>query len=728
MEQEGQWIHVAVDRPVDQLYTYRVPEVLRGRAVPGVRVRVPFGRAQVKGFVVEFSGPPPRDVRVKEVDQVLEEEPLVTDEVLGLLQWVARYYGCPLGEVLVRCMTPAAGRVRPSVVIKAVAPPKALGEHIKRIAARSPAQARILAHLVEAAAGVNRTNLLRMTRARAPSLKRLLEAGLLREVREDELPAITAGDPESGPVLNAAQRAAVDTINTRIATGGFAPFLLYGVTGSGKTEVYIQALKRVIEAGGQGLVLLPEIALTPQTYARFSARLPQVVLLHSLLPQSERTRNARAARRGSAKVVIGARSAVFAPFADLRLIVVDEEHETSFKADTAPRYHARDVAVVRAKRRGIPILLGSATPSLESYHNALIGRYGLLSLPERVTPRGLPHVRIVDLTRSGRGSAWLSRELIDLTAGALSAGRQALYFLNRRGYARIVKCLRCGYVAACQECSVSLTFHQGGDLLMCHTCGRVMPRPETCPQCGSPLLRFLGAGTQRIMGELQRRFPGVRIGRLDRDTASSRKSLLGILEEFSQGRLDLLVGTQMLAKGHDFPGVTLVGIICADAALHLPDFRAAERTFQLTHQVAGRAGRGEDAGIVVVQTYSPESRVIQLAVAGDYEGFACEEIARRRPLGYPPFGRVLRAIIRGKDEALVKRWAAAAADALRESPARILGPAPCTITRIRSLVRYQVIVKAGRASALGDALARLKGLRFPRTVEILLDVDPVSFL
>jgi primosomal protein N' (replication factor Y) (superfamily II helicase) len=732
MEPGREYVHVAVDRPVDQLFTYRVPPSLRERIGPGLRVRVPFGRSAARGFVVGFCGPPPPGITAKSIDACLEDDPLVSDEIVRLLAWVGQYYGCSLGEALARCAPPATRKVLRSVMIKPGAPLEVMQEAIRGIAGRRPAQARILAACMGSSDGMSRSTLLRMTRASVASVRALVAAGLLRQVYEEEIslaaPPPAAAGGGGTPELTADQRAAVAEIEAAVSARAFAPFLLHGVTGSGKTEVYIRALERAVAEGGQGLVIVPEIALTPQTYARFAARLPGVVVLHSLLPAGERARNALAAKRGLVKVVIGARSAVFASFADLRIMVVDEEQETSFKAETAPRYHARDVAVMRAKLRGIPIVLGSATPSLETYQNALTGRYRLLILPRRVTPRGLPSVRLVDLTRAGRGASWLSEELVDLTANAMAGRKQAIFFLNRRGYARVVRCFRCGHVMSCPHCSVSLTYHHRGGFLQCHTCGGVTPQPESCPACAHRGLHYLGAGTERITSELKRRFPDVRVGRLDRDTATSRKSLLRILEEFGSGRLDILVGTQMLAKGHDFPDVTLVGIICAEEALHLPDFRAAERTFQLVHQVAGRAGRGEEPGIVIVQTFNPQNRVIQLAVAGDYRGFATEEISRRKPLGYPPFGRILRIVVRATKEAAAKEGAAAVREALAAARARVLGPAPCAVAKVRAFYRYQLLVKGAGHREIHAALARLAELRLPRSVEASADVDPVSFL
>ncbi len=728
MEATPQWVNVAVARPIDRLYTYEVPEELRERAVPGAAVRVPFGRHAVRGVVIGPSGPPPENAQAKPIGAVVSEEPLLTGELLRLFSWVARYYACPLGEAIANCMPLGGGAGKPHVVVKPAVPVEVLREHIEKHCARAPAKARILAQLIGASGGVSRTALLSSSRARGHVLAALVDAGLVTVGAEDEAAPPRGAEREDARTLLSAQEAALARIIAAIDAHEFRSFLLFGVTGSGKTEVYLQAMARVVAQGGQGLVLLPEIALTPQTYQRFRVRFPGVVLVHSLLADKERMRNLLLAKHGRATVVVGARSAVFAPFANLRLIVVDEEHESSFKQDNPPRCHARDVAVYRARELGIPIVLGSATPSLESYHNAQLGKYELLRLPVRATARGTPSVRIVDLTRAGRSTSTVSRELADITANVLDGGKQAMYFLNRRGYAPVVKCTRCSHVLFCAQCSVGLTYHHRGELLLCHTCGSVVPRPTACPQCGAAVLRLLGAGTERIAQELAERFPKARIGRLDRDIASSRKSLLGTLRDFAEGRTDILVGTQMIAKGHDFPEVTLVGILCADASLYVADFRAAERTFQLIHQVAGRAGRGDEPGTVVVQTYSPENKVIQAAIAGDYEDFAAKELALRKPLQYPPFGRVLRVVAQGAREGPVAAAAEACARALDGAPCRVLGPAPCPIERVKRRLRHHVVVKAQGPAEIQEAVRRLKSVRCAHGVALAWDVDPIGFL
>lgn len=724
------WVSVAVDRPIDRLFTYRVPEALAGRMERGIRVKVPFGRSHGQGVVVGPADAPPPGIKAKAVTELLEETPLLTEEVFSLLEWVGRYYGCPLGEVAANCFPLARLSRKKRIQVRAAAPLEALQTHLNKISKKAPAQARILAQCMGAQGGISRPLLIRNARAGYDALRRLVAEDLLEECEaEDPFESPRLPDVSGPPVLTDTQKTVIQQIREAIDSGGFAPFLLQGVTGSGKTEVYLKALEAALASGGQGLVLLPEIALTPQTFQRFACRFSDVVLLHSLLAPSERSRNMHWVRSGRARIVIGARSAVFAPFSDLRLIVVDEEHESSFKQETAPRYHARDVAVYRASRLGIPIILGSATPSLETYRNAETGRYGVLHLPERVTPIKTAAVRIVDLSIEKRDKGWLSQELLDITAETLKQGKQAIYFLNRRGFARMVKCIRCGYDFPCQDCSVGLTYHKQGNFLLCHTCGHVTPRPESCPQCNVPMLRFLGAGTERIVRALTNRFPSARIGRLDRDTASSRTDLITILSDFSERKLDILVGTQMVAKGHDFPEVTLVGVICADMSLNFPDFRASERTFQLVHQVGGRAGRGDSPGRVVLQTYSPKNRVIQQALSGEFDAFAREELAARESLGYPPYGRLLKIILRGRNPKAVHSAADFTADLLREKVnGRVLGPALCPVEKIKGRLRLQIIIKAKSPDAIGEALNHLKRMSWHHGVQASWDVDPVSFL
>jgi primosomal protein N' (replication factor Y) len=542
-------------------------------------------------------------------------------------------------------------------------------------------------------------------------------------------------DPEDvrRPTLEAAQETAVAQVARAFAEGTFAPFLLLGVTGSGKTEVYLRAIETCRAQGRQAIVLVPEIALTPQTVRRFRARFERVAVLHSGLTESERARSWRKIRAGEADVVIGPRSAVFAPVPRLGLLVVDEEHEGSFKQQNAPRYHARDVGLVRAKASGAVVLLGSATPALESWKNALDGKYTLLRLPARVGARPLPTVHVVDL-RSGEERApagsHVGRTLDLRLREALAAKGQVILLQNRRGYATSVACPRCGWVLRCKECSVGLTYHRSERLALCHLCGHEAAPPAACPDCAFPGLRFHGVGTQTVEHELARRFPGARVARMDSDSMQARTSYEEVLGRFGRGEIDVLVGTQMIAKGLHFPAVTLVGIVSADTSLALPDFRAAERTFALVAQVAGRAGRGSEPGRVVVQTSLASHPAIRCAAQHDYEGFAAAELKDRLEHGYPPYRRLLRVVVRGPSDPAVERRAEETAALLRpHARLTVLGPAVPPVARVQGLMRRHLLVKAPTSADIARALEVLKRAPRPKgRVEEIWDVDPVGLL
>ncbi len=550
-----------------------------------------------------------------------------------------------------------------------------------------------------------------------------------------EEPVMTLPLPERVR-LTGGQAEAVRAVAEAVARGGFAPLLLHGVTASGKTEVYLRAAHAAREAGGQALVLVPEVALGSQVVAafrrRFSAR---VGVLHSYLSVGERRRNWELARRGALDVVVGARSAVFAPLPDLRLIVVDEEHEPAYKQSEMLRYHGRDVAVRRAQLLGIPVVLGSATPSLESLANAARRKYRRLRLPVRVDARPLPAMRVVDLRREGAGDALLSRPLRQALAERLERREQAVLFLNRRGHSHYTQCRACGFTPQCPNCDISLTLHLAPDRWRCHYCGHAQPASTRCPACQAAMLRFGGAGTQRAEREIAAAFPAARLLRLDTDVARAPGTTPAVLGAFARGEADVLLGTQMIAKGLDFPRVTLVGVLDADVALHLPDFRAAERTFQLLVQVAGRAGRGRVAGEVFVQTCTPEHPAVVAAALHDERLFLEHELRQRREAGYPPFTRLATVLFSGPDAGEVE----VAADRVRaalEAPAaaegvEVLGPAPQALARLRGRHRWHLLLKAKDAARLRAvarrALEEAEASRLT-SVTVMADVDPVEVL
>ncbi len=783
---EGKLVQVAVGRPVRGPFTYRLPQSLGSEVVPGQRLLVPFGRGKAVGFVLgEAQAPPPRTL--KDVVQILEVEPSFPPDLLGLLTWTAAYYRYPLGEVLRGALPP--GLTRPGEA--PVARP-GLREWVALTAAareqprpRGPAMNAVLDYLTVAPGEVDLEELATAIPGVRDPLKRLLAKGLV-SVREEPIvpdrPELAlAGRPVPTPTPE--QAAALVDLEQAVEARAFAPFLLHGVTGSGKTEVYLRSIHRALELGLGALVLVPEIALTPQLVGRFRARFGEkVAVLHSGLKDSERLAEWRRLRAGEAPLAVGVRSAIFAPVHRLGIVVVDEEHDGSFKQEEKLRYHARDLAVVRAQRCGCPVVLGSATPSLESLQNARQGKYRLVELRQRVDDRPMPEVHLVDMRLLGSGHghvraafpqlaararmreleaqraaeaspdyvpppppppeageadgpALLSAPLCGAIEEVLQAKRQAILFLNRRGQSTYHVCLSCGRSVACVNCAVSLTAHGSGRKLMCHYCGHVEPLPELCPQCHGPI-EALGMGTEKVEEELHRRFPSARVCRLDRDSATDAEDVTAVLAAFAKGEKDILVGTQMVAKGHDFPGVTLVGVLLADVALNLPDFRAAERTFQLLAQVAGRAGRGTEPGRVFVQTFNPEAKAIGSVVGHDFRAFAEHELELRRAYAYPPFCRMLSVRIDGihpQGTAQAARMVAKAiADAARRTNGalRILGPAPAPFAKLRGRTRWQVLVKGPSAKALLPAAEAVEAIAdtLPGGARASLDVDPIAML
>ncbi len=580
---------------------------------------------------------------------------------------------------------------------------------------------------------------------RVASLRALAARGLVQAERVETYRRVfSASGPVQPPLTpNADQQRAIDAIGALVEERRFQTFLLQGVTGSGKTEVYLQAAARALSVGRGALILVPEIALTHDLVERVCGRFGEAVaVLHSGLSDGERFDEWRRLARGEARIAVGVRSAVFAPVPNLGLIVVDEEHDGSYKQEEGLRYNARDLAIVRARDCRCPAVLGSATPSIESHHNAQSGRYRLLELHERVERRPLPQVELVDLkTERPQGNPPVfAPRVAEAIRANFAAGSQTLLFLNRRGYAHYLQCTLCGYVMGCPNCSVTLTFHLRSRRVRCHHCDHSLPAPDLCPQCASPHLRDFGIGTEQVESVVRELVPQARVGRMDRDTVARKGALQALLRDWNAGRFDVLVGTQMVTKGHDVPGVTLVGVVAPDQTLNFPDFRAAERTFQLLTQVAGRAGRGDQPGRVLVQTYRPTHYAVRFAVAHDFAGFAAEELRYREALGYPPFSRLANLRFDGVDAARVEQSARKAAETLRERNdtlprarrARILGPAPAPIERLRGRFRWQLLVKArstGDLHGLLRPLAEATGRRARDAgVRLLVDVDPYGML
>jgi len=739
------FVGVALDLGVDTLFTYRVPPAMIDRARLGARVRVRFRGKPVVGLVAEVSDRCSL-TRVLDVDGFPDEGATLPADLLSLARWVAKYYGCAVGEACA-AMIPRGVRTRGKGaqrrIVSLAKPADAAAKEADALPTERNTQARVLRVLVKEPGGLPVTDLLRRAKASHSPVRTLERAGWLRietvDAGADPLVEATKAPPASDPVgppeLYPAQAVAVAAVTAAIERGGFAPFVLLGVTGSGKTEVYLRAIDACRARGKQAIVLVPEIALTPQTVRRFRARVPRVAVLHSAMTEADRANTWRAIRAGETDVVIGPRSAVFAPVPRLGLIVLDEEHETSFKQQNAPRYHARDVGLVRGKEAGATVILGSATPSLESYRNAKEGKMTLLVLPERVASRPLPPVRIVDLRKDGelRGSGRrLSRTLVERLKATLAAGGQAILFLNRRGFATSVACPRCGWVMKCPHCDVTLTYHRSDTMGVCHLCGHERRPPAMCPDCAFPALKYQGAGTQTVEQELLDTFPGVTVARMDSDTMTKREAYEDVLDRFARGEVKVLLGTQMIAKGLHFPNVTLVGVVSADTSLQVPDFRAAERTFALIAQVAGRTGRGDAGGEVIVQTLLPDAPAIRLATEHAYEAFAAKELAERAEFGYPPFRRLVRIVLRGKDpkavdergHVLASRLSAAAIDGVE-----YLGPATPPIARMQGFFRRHLLVKAMTPAGARRAVEVLRATEpAHRGVEEQIDVDPVGML
>ena len=721
-------------------FDYLIPPELEGRVEVGTRVKVPFGKREVLGCVTSLAEHSDYD-SLKSITKVIGAQSLVTPRVLELARWIAEYYCCA-PETALKSVLPDAVRKeqqgwRERLFVRLLPG----GESIVNLTKR---QAEVY-HVIEENRSIALQELLKITGTTAATVRKLEDRGFIEIV-----PQISERDPYANeeiiptrPLeLNFEQSVALGEVNKN--PGEF--FLLHGVTGSGKTEVYLQAIAHVLEQGKGAIVLVPEISLTPQTVERFKARFSTgslktlVAVLHSHLSAGERHDEWHKIRQGRARIVIGARSAIFAPVEPLGLIIVDEEHEHSYKQEEAPRYHARDVAVVRGQRESATVVLGSATPSMESYHNAKRGRYRLLELPNRADDKQMPLVRVQDMrtekSKGDKGPPIFSQRLKEAIRDRLEQGEQTILFLNRRGFATSMQCPECGFVAECPNCSLSLTYHRREQFLRCHVCGHNVSAPKYCPQekCGSSKIRFHGLGTEKVEDVLRKLFPKANVTRMDSDALKRKDDYRRILGDFRRGKIDILVGTQMIAKGLHFPRVTLVGIVYADTGLHLADFRAGERTFQLLTQVAGRAGRGEVEGEVVVQTFSPVHPAIQFARRHDYEGYFDAEMEFREQLYYPPFTRAAMLTLRGRSEQKVSF----SADYLKKqiepivetiTDLQVSGPAPAPLLRAETFYRYQLMLRTRRMSELSRCLAAVaSGLILPDEVALTIDIDPVNLL
>jgi primosomal protein N' (replication factor Y) len=741
------YAEVAVPLHVYQTFTYRLSAEQSMEAKAGSRLVVPLGRTVVTAYIVDILDELPQSLTetdIKEAQTLVDTDPVCNPEILELARWVADYYACPLGEVIKAALPPG---MSPKSRDAAFAKPK-----LRRfVRLRQPlnldeeklgdAQRRALATL-ESNGPMPLQSLIKTSGASAATITSLEKKALveisIEAVRRDPL-SDGLGIKSEVHTLTAPQASVLTEIEQQMNSGTYSAFLLHGVTGSGKTEIYMRAMSKALSLGRSAMMLVPEIALTPVFSRRLRARFgDQVAIFHSSLQKGERFDEWTRVKNGDARVVIGTRSAVFAPVKNLGLIVVDEEHESSYRQQESPYYNARDVAIVRAQKESATVVLGSATPSLESFHNARKGKYTLVNLPERINARPMATAKIIDMrtvfARHGKPRVF-SDELLEAIRETRERGEQSIILLNRRGYSSFILCRSCGETVQCPNCDVTLTYHRSERVIVCHYCNHREAVPRVCPSCGKKYIYYVGEGTEQLEEMLKLLFPALRVARIDRDTTTRRKVFEQSLADFSAGRIDTLVGTQMLAKGHDFPNVTLVGVVSVDVGLALPDFRAAERTFQLITQVAGRAGRGDRPGRVLIQTYHPYHYALRHACAQDYESFYDEELRYRQNHSYPPFVALASLLVHGPDlgrvrsDSLELRKQLDAANGERKC--RVLGPAPAPLSRLKGEHRFQLLIKSRSRKHLrevADAALKKAADGGMNVRAVNLEIDPVSIM
>lgn len=738
---EPLYCEVSLPVPLDRPFSYALPESLRHRVRRGARVNVSFGSRKLTGVVLKTHRDQPA-AAIKDVESLVDETPVFDDHLLQLGAWIGGYYCAPLGEVL-RGMAPLTGEIgkRRTWALtpkgRDVVRQLTLGNEtstdpsveILRALEKRPLSEATLAAKVEKA----RTLLKSLAKREFVCLEESLH---VRQPRGTGAVSVTAHGGQRF-ALNHTQQAALDSIAAGLKARNFAAALLHGVTGSGKTEVYLRAIEMALAQGLSALLMVPEIALTPQVAGQFAARFGNLVaILHSAFNDTERAREWRRIQSGEARVALGTRSAVFAPMKDLGLLIVDEEHDGSYKQEETPRYHGRDVAVMRATMLGALVVLGSATPALESRYNAEKGKYTLLAMPERIEQRPLPEVELIDMREeflATRKQQNFSRRLIEEIAARAASKEQVMLLMNRRGFSSFVSCRACGERIMCVNCSVTLTYHRRDRRLLCHYCNYADRVPDKCPKCDSDYLYFSGSGSERIEEELHRDFPGLRIARMDRDTVNGKQDYESILQGFRAGEYDILVGTQMIAKGHDIPNVTLVGIVNADIGLGMPDFRAAERTFQLLTQAAGRAGRGQVPGRVLIQTVNPDHYAIRFASQQNYAAFYEKELEFRRVMRYPPFAALANVVVRAEDQSQAMQMSGVIANLLTPPPdgLKVLGPSEAPVPRLKREFRYQTLLKSASRKSLAWTLEWIRQMgqseKWPAT-SLVIDVDPMSLM
>ncbi len=735
---------VLIDGLQEMILDYAIPEEMVAHVARGCRVEVHMRQRLVSATILELATPDPEwGHRLRPITRLIDKQPVISDKLMDLAQWAADYYAVPT-EQMIRCMLPLAVRQEKNDEKRrkiAILQDWPSDEELNKINARAPRQAAILRYLHQSEDKRAPLSDLGGSTALAPC--RALEKRKLIRIEEESVHRDPVGDAvftKSNPLtLNTEQKDAYDSILADLDAKDKKPILLQGVTGSGKTEVYLQAAAKVISQGRGVLILVPEISLTPQTMARFKSRFadnPQsIAILHSAMSDGERYDEWHSIRRGVARVAIGPRSAVFSPVNDLGLIIVDEEHDSSYKQENSPRYHARDLAVLRAHMEDATIVLGSATPSLESHYNVLKDKYKLLRIDQRADGQRLPLTRVLDMRSEVKDKQYLgilSERLRVAIDERLVKSEQVILLLNRRGFARSLQCEECGYVAHCEHCEMPMTYHLSENRLICHICGFRAVVPPRCPSCSTAELKLIGFGTQKVETVLRRAFPQARLRRIDADVSSRKNALRDILDDFRAHRIDILLGTQMISKGLDFPGVTLVGVLNADQGLNAPDFRAAERTFQLLTQVAGRAGRGELDGEVIIQTHSPHAPAIQYARRHDTDGFSEHELALRQALQQPPYTHMAMLTTRSESESLADFSIKSLHHYLKKNlPEHVIisEPTPAPLPKAHSHYRFQCTLMATRARLLTQlATAAIQHLGKPEDVSISYDLDVYSFL
>ncbi|MDG2399616.1 MAG: primosomal protein N' [Akkermansiaceae bacterium] len=727
---------VLIDGPSELVFDYAIPDHLK--VLPGCRVRIPLRNRNATGTVLRVQEAPQSEFDLRFLTGLVDPEPLITPALLKLAEWITSYYGTPLEQVI-RSIIPASIRgEKTSAKIRkaAILANKPTDKELARLAKRAKRQHQIITLLSIADKPVPITEL--GGGSTSSSIKTLTEKGWVKvinlEVRRDP-DANETFVPTEPLTLNDEQEEVHKTISRSLHSEKPTPILLHGITGSGKTEIYLQATRAALNLGKNVIVLVPEISLAPQTVERFKARFhdltDQIAILHSNLSQGERFDEWHRIRAGKARIVIGARSAIFAPVKDPGLIIVDEEHEPAYKQENPPKYHARDLAVVRCNLEKCTVVLGSATPSLETFQNTQLGKYQIVKMTERADGASLPLTRVVDMrieTKKHKGrDAIISDILRTSVEKRIEANEQVIIFLNRRGFARSLQCPPCGHVIECNHCAIPLTYHRGDERLVCHVCGFQSIVPRLCPNCQDPAIRFQGYGTEKAESILRKVFPSAKIARLDTDTTRRKNTLRDTLRDFRSKKINILLGTQMIAKGLDFPNVTLVGVLNADLSLYAPDFRAGERTFQLLTQVAGRAGRGKMAGEVIIQTSTPHSPSIQFARHHDFDGFVAQELNVRQQFQYPPFTHLALLLARSSHERRAEFTLQTLHRKLAENlPDQVIlgDPIPSPLTKSHSQFRFQLLMRGPNARVLSHHLNKiLRATPTPEDVIVTADLD-----